>query len=151
MTEHRSSRARAGFTLLQMLVLMTLGMAAVLVMPEVLGRFLHGVTPKTEADIRSIDSALRDYAVHHAGQYPPTLATLTSADDEGRVFLDAGAGLVDPWGVPYRYEPPSAGRLVPRVYSLGGDERIGGTGDDEDVDNLESGARDSPARASLRR
>jgi arylsulfatase A-like enzyme len=95
-------------------------------------------SPGTDAraDIVAIESALKDYAIHHGGRYPDSLAVLVALDANGHAYLEGKKVPTDPWGRKYLYEPPAPSRSEPRVYTLGKDGKVGGEGDDADIDNL---------------
>ena len=89
------------------------------------------------ADITTIESALDEYAINNAGKYPDTLEVLVVKDANGNAYLDMEALPMDPWKRAYLYaapKPPNQPR--PRVYTLGADGKIGGAGEDADIDNL---------------
>jgi general secretion pathway protein G len=91
---------------------------------------------KLKADLRTIEQALDEYAANNGGRYPDSLEVLVRKDVNGHAYLAAASIPRDPWKREYGYEPPRAGRPVPRVFTLGRDGRPGGQGDDADVDNL---------------
>jgi hypothetical protein len=84
-------------------------------------------------DIGTIVDALEEYAGEHSGKYPDTLAKLLEKNAEGEAYLEELP--VDPWGRAYLYDPPKDEDSEPRVYTLGADGKVGGEGDDEDLDN----------------
>ena len=47
-------------------------------------------------------------------------------------YLTRRDGILDPWGRPYLYQPPT-GDGAPVVMSFGADGKPGGTGEDQDV------------------
>jgi general secretion pathway protein G len=53
----------------------------------------------------------------------------------GATYLRNAKLPVDPWDHAYVYEPPEPGNPEPRIYTLGRDGMVGGTGEDADVDN----------------
>jgi hypothetical protein len=91
---------------------------------------------KAQIDVVSICQAVDNYTVINSGQPPASLEVLVTPDENGKTLLrDCTAIPIDPWGNPYGYEPPSADRGY-RVFSLGKDGRLGGKGDDADIDNF---------------
>jgi len=84
-----------------------------------------------QTDLQSISMALEMYAGLNGGKYPENLAVLTVPDTNGNAYLP---DFDDPWGGEYLYEPPSATRPTPRVYTLGRDRKPGGEGEDKDWD-----------------
>jgi hypothetical protein len=76
---------------------------------------------------------LRLLLPHHA----PVGATV-SRENGVSVLRDAdGELLLDPWKHPYVYLEPTSAHPRPRVVSLGADGKLGGSGDDADVDSDE--------------
>jgi general secretion pathway protein G len=89
---------------------------------------------RIKADIYTIKEALDSYAMQHGGDYPNSLGALVVPDEQGHRFLNRATVPKDPWNEEYGYEPPVPGYPQPRVFTLGKDKSIGGTGDDEDID-----------------
>ena len=85
----------------------------------------------------SIDVALREYAINNNGSYPCTLEPLVIPDADGHSYLEGYDGRLplDPWKREYHYEAPTPAYPTPHVWSYGADGRLGGTGEDADVDS----------------
>lgn len=134
-----STEREAGFTLLELLVVLAiLGLLAAVVAPKVIG-YLGGARTKTASiQIKDIATSLELYRVN-AGRYPNQqegLSALVKAPP-GDVswtgpYLGSPSALVDPWTRPYRYTNPGKHGEFD-VYSLGADDREGGSGEDKDV------------------
>lgn len=108
--------------------------AGLQLMPE---RRYSGGIPVAKADITSIEMSLTEYAINNKGAFPTTLEPLVTPDTNGRCYLE-GRNMklpLDPWKRPYLYEPPTPGHPRPRVWSYGADGKLGGTGDNADVDS----------------
>jgi general secretion pathway protein G len=137
----RRRRAAAGFTLLELLVvLVILGLLAGLVAPQVFSYLGRARTDTARIQIENLGGLLDLYRLD-VGRYP--------SEDEGlRALLDRPPGLqgwngpyltradalLDPWGRPYLYRQP--GRHGPYdLYSLGADGVEGSTGENADVTN----------------
>jgi general secretion pathway protein G len=90
---------------------------------------------KVKADIVSIEAALENYAINNSGRYPDTLVVLVTPDVNGETYLRTTKPLKDPWGNEYLYDAPSQLASAVRVYTLGRDGKVGGAGEDADVDN----------------
>ena len=116
--------------------LVTLGLLATLVVPNVLQKYSLATKEKAKVDIAAIEYALKEYAIRNGGKYPESLEALVTPDVNGQTFLDAAHLPRDPWGREYIYEPPGPGQPQPIVRSYGRDGQPGGEGDDADVDNL---------------
>jgi len=132
----KHSKIQAGFTLAEMMVVIVIiGILATIVVPNVMQKFFQSQRAKATADIVSITSALKEYAMANAGKYPDSLEVLVTPDLNGYRFLNQKTIPKDPWGEEYGYEPPSPGNPEPRVYSFGKDKAMGGEGDAADIDN----------------
>lgn len=123
---------RRGFTLAEMMVVIViLGLLATLVVPNVLGHFIHASTEKARADVVQLANALEQYAIRNAGKYPESLEALVQPDGNGHTCLNARVLPPDPWKHAYRYEPPSPGvpGSRPRIASDGPDGQAGNADD----------------------
>jgi len=89
---------------------------------------------KMKSDMDAIAAALIEYSSWHRGQFPPTLAPLLSPNIDHYEYLGTPEVPKDPWGREYRYDPPSPGAKDPRIYSYGKDGKVGGQGEDGDVE-----------------
>ena len=140
---HAPARNQAGFTLIEILVVIAvIAMLAALVAPNV---FQHVGTAKdatARSQIELLGAALDAYRLDN-GRYPsteqglealrvePTLQPLPSNWRGPYLRKDVPA---DPWGFAYVYLSP--GEVNPRGYdllSLGADGELGGEGEDADV------------------
>ena len=134
------SKANAGFTLVELLVVLAiLTLLAGLVGPRVLGQ-LGGAKSKTAAvQIADIDKTLELFKLD-VGRFPTTEEGLealvsrpaTVASGWNGPYLK-GALPVDPWGKPYRYQLGANGAA--EIVSLGADGAPGGEGENADIRN----------------
>lgn len=92
--------------------------------------------PKVLADLTALTHAVDMFAIEMAGKHPKSLEDLISHPDAEFPFLKGGQVPEDPWGRPYRYDPPTDEQGY-RIYTLGRDGREGGEGLDADMDHLE--------------
>jgi general secretion pathway protein G len=119
----RRDTTRAGFTLMEVLVV-----AAILVILAgtgtiVLFRYLEDAKVNAaQLGVKNIETGVLGYKMSHAGQLPPNLEVLLVAEGGRPAYMEQ-AGLVDPWGNPYVYEPqnlhPQTGK--PHIFSRGPD------------------------------
>ncbi|QOZ44002.1 type II secretion system protein GspG [Bradyrhizobium sp. CCBAU 53340] len=151
MTRHPSSRRRsrreargeAGFTLVEMLVVITIiGMIMALVGPRVLNYLSESKAKAAKIQIESFSSALDLYYLD-LGRYPTSnegLTGLTRSNNQAGwngPYLRGGVVPNDPWGHGYVYRSPGANAPY-EIISLGSDGQEGGSGTASDI---VSGAR----------
>jgi general secretion pathway protein G len=136
-----SRRLRAGFTLLEMtLVLVLIGLLATLVVPRVLGRTAEARRVRAAADLQILAQALEGYRLD-AGVYPTTsqgldalvrAPTLPPAPARWRPDGYLPSVPRDPWNHAYQYACVDGRHFTLR--SLGADGEPGGDGEAADVD-----------------
>ena len=140
----RQAHASAGFTLVEMLVVLTIiGLIMGLIGPRVLGYLSESKVKTAKLQIESFSSAL-DLFYIDTGRYPTSseglesLAVRPSGVDVWNGPYVKGARIpTDPWGHPYQYRSPVE-RLPPyEIMSLGSDGSEGGTGNAADVASYE--------------
>ncbi len=135
----RSGQAEAGYTLLEILVVLTIiGMLAAIVAPRVLGYLGKAKSDTAKVQVKEISSALELYFLDN-GSYPPQqagLKALVTATPEAKKwagpYLKTAEGLTDPWGHPYLYKVPGAHGDY-EIGTLGRDGAPGGEGEDKDL------------------
>lgn len=141
-------RLRAGFTLVEVLVVMIiLAILAAVVVPRVVGRTEDARRGRAVSDVESFGTALDLYKADN-GEYPTTEEGLkalrqapASAKNWNGPYLKKALP-PDPWGNDYIYTAP--GEHNPDSYdliSLGADGQPGGEGKDADVTNWEDEQR----------
>jgi len=134
-------RKDAGFTLLEMLVVLAiLGLLAAIVAPQVLRYLGTSRTQVAKVQIENISASL-DHFQLDVGRYPTPEEGLdalvkppATAANWGGPYLKKSSALVDPWGQKYLYANPGKHGEVD-VYSLGSDHVEGGTGEAKDDGN----------------
>ena len=136
----RSSRAaEAGFTLVEMLVVITIiGLIMALVAPRVLGYLGESKVKAARIQIASLGSALDLYYLD-AGRYPTSSEGLSAlVARPGNMptwngpYLKGGIVPSDPWGHDYVYRSPSEHGPY-EILSFGSDGQEGGTGSASDI------------------
>lgn len=131
--------ARAGFTLVEMLVvLVIIGLIMGLVGPRVLNYLTDAREKTARLQIESFSNAL-DLFYIDAGRYPTSaegLAALSQrppgVDAWNGPYVKGGSVPADPWGNPYVYRSPGQHGSYD-IVSLGADGRDGGEGSNADV------------------
>jgi general secretion pathway protein G len=143
MTKHTSRRCRAhkgeaGFTLVEMLVVITIiGMIMALVGPRVLNYLGESKAKAAKIQIESFSSALDLYYLD-LGRYPSTNEGLTALTRSNNLpgwngpYLRGGVVPNDPWGHTYVYRSPGE-RAPYDIVSLGSDGQEGGNGTAADI------------------
>src|SRR5262245_47282044 len=138
---HSGRPGQAGFTLVELLVvLVILVLLASLVGPRVIGYLGSSRSKAAKVQIESLSSALELFKLD-AGRYPTTSEGLKAlVEPPSGVHAGNGPYLTkrdlpnDPWGRPYNYRAP--GQSGPfDIFSLGADNQVGGTGENEDITN----------------
>ena len=136
-------RAKAGFTLLEVLVVLAIiGIMAALVVPNVMSALSGSQIKAVKADLASISAALNMYKLDNFA-FPSTeqglaaLLTKPGGQPEAPNWRTGGyieKAAKDPWQNPYQYlRPGQHGEFD--IYSLGADGKPGGEGDDADIGN----------------
>ncbi len=99
--------------------------------------FFQSQTVRAKADIVALLHAIDEYAANNKHAYPSSLQPLVSPDTNGHPYLEGYNGKIpkDPWEHEYQYEPPTAEHPKPHVWSYGADGKLGGSGDDADIDS----------------
>ena len=134
----RRRRAQAGFTLVEILVVITIiGLIMALVGPRVLNYLSESKAKAAKIQIESFSSALDLYYLD-LGRYPTTnegLAALTQGNNApgwNGPYLRGGVVPNDPWGHGYVYRSP--GEHAPyEIISFGSDGQEGGSGTATDI------------------
>ena len=142
-TRPRRRRAEAGFTLVEvMVVIVIIGLLATVVMINVLPSQDRAMKEKARADVAVLEQAVETFRLENLSfptseqglqalvSPPPGLSRPDRYRDGGYVRRLPQ----DPWGNPYQYRYPGEhGRFD--VWSFGADGRQGGEGDDADIGN----------------
>ena len=138
----RVTRPAAGFTLLEMLVvLVIIGLIASLVGPRLFSRVDSSKVQVADTQARLLRGAVETFRLE-VGRIPTAdegLAALYAAPADERAkarwrgpYLDEAVP-ADPWGKPYQYSIPGRDGLPFAIYSLGADGQPGGEGNDADI------------------
>jgi general secretion pathway protein G len=134
----RSYSAGAGFTLLEVLVvLVVIGLLAGIVAPKYFSQIGKSETRVARAQMDSLCKALDQYRLD-TGHYPSSSQGLTALVKKP-IDESAWAGPylskevpADPWGRPYQYKVGNVGHDF-ELATLGKDGRPGGDGESQDI------------------
>lgn len=141
MTSCINRRHRAGFTLLELLVVVAIiGLLAAFVGPRLFGNVSKSEITTAKAQIEAFSRALESYRID-TGKFPDTAlglqALVTKPADVQRwngPYLQKDVPL-DPWGNAYTYKRPGANNRDFEIVSFGRDGSPGGTDEDADLSN----------------
>src|SRR5512139_1806714 len=143
---NRGLRDRAGFTLIEiMVVIVILGLLAALVVPKLIGRTEEAKKTQARVQIRNVEQALELFKLDN-GFFPATdqgLEALVRMPEAGRTpnnyrrggYLDRLPK--DPWGNAYIYVSPGSHGDYD-ISSYGADGTPGGEGEDGDINSWDS-------------
>ncbi len=138
-TPARRRHAQRGFTLLELLVVLTiLGLLGAIAVPQAMKYLGTSRTKTAQVQIQALMSSLDLYRLD-VGRYPTEEEGLRALVDRPQTaamwngpYLSRRNGLLDPWGNSYGYRTP--GRNAPvEVFTLGSDKAEGGSGEAQDV------------------
>jgi general secretion pathway protein G len=137
-TARRRRNSQAGFTLVEILVVITIiGLIMALVGPRVLNYLGESKAKAAKIQIESFSSALDLYYLD-LGRYPSSNEGLTAltrgnnAPGWNGPYLRGGVVPNDPWGHGYIYRAPGE-RAPYEIISLGSDGQEGGSGTAADI------------------
>jgi len=138
---HNLSRKDAGFTLVELLVVLAIiGLLLAISTPQVLRYLGTAKVDATKTQIRNFESALELYFIDN-GSYPTDQDGLNalitrpaSASRWNGPYLKLQGKLVDPWGNSYLYKNEPGNGTV-KIISLGADGVTGGDAVNADISN----------------
>jgi general secretion pathway protein G len=141
MTKQRQENEQAGFTLVELLVVLgIIALLAAVVAPQVIRYVSDARVETAKVQLKNIESALELYYLD-AGQYPTTeqgLSALVAAPAGVEAwhgpYIKLKKGIVDPWGQTFSYKQPGEHGALD-VFTLGRDKAVGGDGEDKDIVN----------------
>jgi general secretion pathway protein G len=144
-----SRRGEAGFTLVEILVVITIiGLIMAIVGPRVLNYLGESKVKAAKIQIESFSSALDLYYLD-MGRYPGSseglgalVARSGNAQEWNGPYLKGGVVPNDPWGHPYVYRSP-VDHAPYEIVSFGADGQEGGTGTAADISSIQASTQAS--------
>ena len=138
----KNTSAGAGFTLLEMLVVLAIiAIVAALIGPKLFSNVERASITAATAQVKSLRGAVEVFRLD-TGRYPTQqegLAALSKAPNDPAIaarwrgpYLDEAVTL-DPWKSPYQYSLPGIDGQPFALYSYGNDRKRGGEGDAADI------------------
>ena len=136
-----SIRRRAGFTLLELLVVIVIiGLLAAFVAPKYFGQIGKSKTQMARAQIEALDKAIDQYRLD-TGSYPTTAQGLVALSVQPAneanwhgPYLKKNTP-TDPWGIAYIYKSPGTDQRDFEIMSYGKAGAAGGSDENADVKN----------------
>jgi len=102
--ENQNRKRRAGFTLVEMLVVITIiGILAAVAVQNVIQHVATTRIAATRASIKTVDDAIQIYRMKYNDKLPETLEELTQKGRDGEDSLLREGSTVDAWGTPFNY------------------------------------------------
>ena len=125
--QHRKITRQAGFTLIEiMVVVIIMGILAILIVPNIIGRVDDSRITKAKVDITTLETTLDFYRIDN-GVYPTTeqglqaLQTKPTVNPTPMNWKGPYQKKLpnDPWGEPYQYRNPGTHNSSIDIYSFG--------------------------------
>jgi general secretion pathway protein G len=133
----RTARARAGFTLIEiMVVIAIIGLLLTVVAPNVWNNLRKAKVTTTKMKMAILKGAVGEYR-NDFNKVPDTLEQLLEQSEKhlGEPYLEKQEELLDSWDNPFRYTKVSNTKFD--IISLGADGVEGGENDDKDISILD--------------
>ena len=132
------TRLELGFTLIELMVVVIIGVLAAVILPNVIGRDDDARVAVAKTDVNNIMQALKLYKLDNQG-YPTSeqgLQALSARPTTGPAPANWKGYIEklpnDPWGKPYQYLNPGIKSDID-VMSFGADGVAGGEGKNADI------------------
>ena len=142
MKKHSLRKQQAGFTLIEMMVVVVvIGVLAAMIIPNFLGTTHDAKVSAAKGSVSELEAALERFNVH-MDRYPTTeeglKALVEAPSSEDKKWRGPYIKLLrtDPWGSPYQYRCPGIHHPTSfDIWSQGADKADGGEGEGVDIGN----------------
>lgn len=133
---HRRRLERAGFTLLEVIIAVTIvALLATILVPNLMGRLSVAKSRKAEVEVNSLAQQVRLYMTENSVSRIGDDFELEKLCEGDNPYITNPNNLKDPWGHPYMVVvPPTVNRDFD-VVSFGADGQPGGDGENKDIVN----------------
>lgn len=135
-----NSKRQSGFTLIEvMVVIVILGVLAVLIVPNVMGRSEKAKVDTTKISLKGVAGALDQYKAdnnHYPTEQEGGLEALFKQPATAKNWLPGGYVKdypKDSWGNDIQYSQPGTDGRPYDLYSFGADGKPGGEGNDAEI------------------
>lgn len=130
----RSVRRRAGMTLVEIMVVITIIVSLMAVLAvNVLGAMDEANRETTKIKMRQVEQAVQMYAIKHKGQFPSTGDGLQAAS---KYMPNPGEIPKDEWGGEFIYRSPGGNNRAYDIISYGKDGKEGGEDAGADIESF---------------
>lgn len=134
--QRRNETKRAGFTLLEVLIVLAIiGVIAAMAVPRLLGQQQSANIKVTKTAITNLEQSAKLYAVDNLGEPPESIEVMLQKREDGTApLLDKMP--IDAWNEPLNYEYPNTRAETdgPAIWS-NGKNRKNDNGSGDDINN----------------
>lgn len=140
MTRAAIRRARRGFTIIEVIVIVViLGIIAAVIAPRFIGRIGQAKVSTAKTNAGSLAAAMKTFIIDHGK--PEAGATINVLwerpsnipEDQWQPYVDNADALLDPWGHPFVLKIPGERNVDFDIISYGADGQPGGTDENADI------------------
>jgi general secretion pathway protein G len=135
----RRRGARSGFTLLEVIVAVTIvALLATMIVPKLLANIGSAKQKLAKSNVKSLSNQVKLYLTDNSMTAPDADFELGVLLTGAKPYLEKKADLIDPWGNPYVLLVPGTENADFDIVSYGSDGQQGGEGEAADVSSAEN-------------